>query len=434
MVTHGSRGDVQPFAALAKRLHDSGHSVTLAAPAESTWLAEPYCERVVKVHDGPNLLATDPDVVKGLETGFHGLQGRRRLATTIPKTRRLVREVMDDLAEMAHELAAEGGQSFDVAVHHVSGAGHDVAEFLGVPSALMCPQPYWVRTSSFPDPSFPYRVPRQLNEATYFASKAIWWLFSGSTTRWRRESLGLSRRRQGRFRQADGSPRPVLHPFSPSLLPPATSYPSWVQTTGFWFLPSQTAWRPEPALSDFLDNGQPPVYLGFASTVSSDPRRLAQLVREAVRQAGVRAVVVGGWSGIEADHLGGEIAFVKNAPFDWLFERVAAVVHHGGLGTTGVAMASGRPQVVCPLLPDQRFSARRMNALGVAPAPVHQREMSAEKLAAAIRQAVADDEMARRAMRLAERVRAENGVAAAEQVLLSLAKGAAVSPATREID
>lgn len=428
MITHGSRGDVQPFAALAEALGKAGHTVTLAAPAASAWLAEPFCERLVKLHDGPNELAGDSDVVQGLETMFRGVRGKRQLLETIPKTRRLIKAVLDDIALMAHDIKDSNEQSFDIVVHHVSHAGHDVADFLGVPSVLMCPQPYWVPTSGFQDPSFPCRLPRSLNRTSYVASRTVWWAFSGSTSRWRKKSLGLGRRRGGRFRQLDGSPTTVLQPFSERLLPPATRYPPWVHTTGFWSLSASNGWLPAKALTAFLAAGPPPIYLGFASTVTSVPQRLGRMVREAVQMAQVRAVVAGGWSGISAKDLGPEVILVDEVPFDWLFRRVAVVVHHGGFGTTGTALASGRPQVVCPLMPDQWFAARRMHALGVAPAPIPHRDLAAATLARAIREALNDQEMTTRAEEMARQIRLEDGVAAAVEILESIVRVHQIGP------
>ncbi|PZF82419.1 glycosyltransferase [Jiangella anatolica] len=423
LITHGSRGDVQPFAALASALARAGHTSVLAAPAASAGLGEPFSERVVRLHDGPNELAGDMEVVKGLEAGFRGLHGRRRLLTTVPKTRRLVRAVLDDLSSMARDIVEARREAFDVVVHHVSGGGHDVAEFLGVPSVLMCPQPYWVPTEAFPDPSFRWRPPRQFNRATYVSSRAIWWLFSGSSTQWRRERLGLRSRPGGRFRQVDGSPTTVLHPFSSRLLPPTTSYPPWVHTTGFWSQPAAGTWVPPASLAAFLATGPPPVYVGFASTVTSDPHRLARLVREAVRLARVRAVVVGGWSGMAAADLGDDIAFVDTVPFGWLFPQMAAIVHHGGLGTTGEAMMAARPQVVCPSLPDQRFNAQRLCELGVAAPTSRLREVTAEQLALAIRRAAHDGRLAARAEQLGREISGEDGAVEAVRIVEAIVTG-----------
>ncbi|MGC5010902.1 glycosyltransferase [Streptosporangium sp. DT93] len=111
---------------------------------------------------------------------------------------------------------------------------------------------------------------------------------------------------------------------------------------------------------------------------------------------------------------------LDQAPHDRLFPRMAAIVHHGGSGTTGAALASGRPQVICPFVADQPFWAARAHAAGVVPAPLPQRHLSAQRLAAAIRQATTEETMARRADRLAEAVRGEDGTKAAIAVLESL--------------
>lgn len=422
MITHGSRGDVQPFAALAEALVQAGHESTLIAPEASAWLAKPFCSQVFEVHDGPNVLASDVDVVAGFEAKFHGLRGKRELVKTARKTRRLVRTFLDEIAEIAHELR-NSADRFDILVYHVSIPGHDIAEFLGIPSVVTCPQAYWVPTRTFPDPSFPYRLPQVFNRLSYITSPTILWAFAGSASKWRKAQLGLTRRRFGKLRQADGTPTTVLYAFSKRLLPPAAVYPPSVHTTGFWFLNTSGDWTPPRTLISFLADGPAPVYVGFASSVVSEPHRLAQTIEGAVRRAGARAVVVGGWSGVTAQDFGRDILFVDEAPLDWLFSRVAAVVHHGGLGTTGTALISGRPQVLCPSFPDQWFNARRMHSLGVAPMPVGLRRLRVDNLGEAIRQAICDPRMAAAAEELAPQVRNESGASAAVDVLESLVQG-----------
>lgn len=104
-------------------------------------------------------------------------------------------------------------------------------------------------------------------------------------------------------------------------------------------------------------------------------------------------------------------------PHDYVFPRCAVIVHHGGAGTTAAAVRSGRPQVICPFVGDQPFWGRRMQQLGVAPPPIPQRQLTVETMAAAIRQALDDPQMAVAARRLGEHVRAEDGVAAAVEAL-----------------
>lgn len=130
----------------------------------------------------------------------------------------------------------------------------------------------------------------------------------------------------------------------------------------------------------------------------------------------MRAVVATGWGGItgvDADN----VLVIDQAPHDWLFPRVSAVVHHGGGGTTGAALAAGRPQVVCPFVADQPHWANRMHAIGVAPPPLGQQHLTADRLAEAIRHATGDTALCERAERLGREIRAQNGVQVAVDAL-----------------
>lgn len=421
LITHGSRGDVEPFVALAKALSEAGHDVTLAAPSASVAIGEPYCSRVVRLHDGPNVLADDVEVVRGLETKFRGLRGKGDFVRTTRKTRGLVRTYLDEVAEMTRMMKADG-QTCDVVVHHVTVPGQDVAEYLGAPSVVVCPQTYWVPTRAFADPSLPFRIPRLLNRTSYVTSPLVLWAFAGGHGGWRKAELGVARRRGGKFRQADGSRTTVLHPFTPHLLPAETDYPPWVHTTGFWSLETENGWQPPESLAAFIREGPPPICVTFGSSVGSDPRRLGKQVGEAVRSAGVRAVVVGGWSGLRTADLDEGMMLTNNIPYGWLFSQVSVVVHHGGLGTTGMAIAAGKPQVVCPSIPDQWFNARRMHSLGIAPSPVPQRRLTADGLAKAIQAALSNPAAAVSARQLASQIGAEPGVTAAVRVIESASR------------
>ena len=150
-------------------------------------------------------------------------------------------------------------------------------------------------------------------------------------------------------------------------------------------------------------------------------RRTADVVAEAVGRAGVRAVVATGWGGIAPEVESRDVLVIDQAPHDWLFPQMAAVVHHGGGGTTGAALAAGRPQVVCPFVADQPHWAARMHAIGVAPSPLRQQDLTADRLTTRLIHTVGDPGVRERAEVLGERIRSENGVRTAvdalEQVL-----------------
>jgi sterol 3beta-glucosyltransferase len=190
--------------------------------------------------------------------------------------------------------------------------------------------------------------------------------------------------------------------------------------TGYWFLDDEPDWKPTPDLEEFLRRGVPPIYVGFGSI--GDPTQAEQtteLVISAIRQAGARAVLATGWAGMAHHmHQAEDIFFVKSVPHAWLFPRLAAVVHHGGAGTTAAGFRSGVPSVIIPFTNDQFAWGARAFELGVSPAPIPRKKLTAEKLAQAIR-LVMGEEMRKKARALGEKIRAENGAAEAAQVILN---------------
>ncbi|MFF4414532.1 glycosyltransferase [Streptosporangium sp. NPDC001559] len=410
ILTHGTRGDVQPYAALALALRWEGHEVLLAAPAASAALAEPYGLDFAPLHDGPNTLIDDPEVREAIETNYRGIRGKRVALRVMRRSKPLLARALEDAARVAESGA-------DVVVHAPSIPGQHIAEKLGVPAVPALLQPVWVPTGAFRNPMLPISLPRALNRASYLPFRLMLRFMGGKQLR--EDILHLPRRRGAYdfLRRPGGEPATVLQGFSPHLLPDDVDYPTWVHTTGFWFLPTPPDWEPSAELAAFLDEGEPPVYIGFGSMAGTDPHRLGRIVTQAVKLARVRAVVAAGWGGIRIENPPREMFLLDQAPHDWLFPRMAAVVHHGGSGTTGAALASGRPQVVCPFVADQPFWADRAHTAGVAPPPRPQRRLTAEDLAEAIRRTVTDRAIAERAEQLGRTILTENGAAKAVDVL-----------------
>lgn len=413
ILTLGSRGDVQPFVALAQALANAGHSVRLGTPAASASLVRSYGLRSVPLSDGPVKLSTDPVIRDAFETNLRGLRGKKLAIQLARKYRATMDAVLNDIADAARPGA-------DVVVHHVVLPGQQLGEWLGVPALPVCMQPFWAPTRAFPNPMHALRMPRALNRLSYITSNAWYQLLYGRTRRWRAKTLGLPMRRGYRdlLRRPDGGPATLLQAFSAHLLAPQPAdYPPWIHTTGFWRLPAPPDWTPPGDLSEFLERDNPPIYIGFGSMSGVDPERTGRVIREAVRLAGARAVIATGWGGIATSQEDENLLFLRDVPHDWLFKRVSAVVHHAGSGTSGAALAAGRPQVVCPFFVDQPYFAQRMHALGVAPAPLHQRDLEPTKLAHAIEDAVSNPFRANTARELGRRVRAEGGVEQAVRII-----------------
>jgi sterol 3beta-glucosyltransferase len=216
----------------------------------------------------------------------------------------------------------------------------------------------------------------------------------------------------------------VLHAVSPAVLPRPTDWPPSAQVTGYWFTDGPASTAGDVAAPDELavGGGEPLVFVGFGSMAGPDPADTTEIVVRALRMAGVRGVLAGGWGGMHEVAVP-DVFLAGEVPHEVVFDRSAVIVHHGGAGTTAAAVRAGRPQVVCPFVGDQPFWGARMRELGVAPAPIAQRHLSAPRLAAAIRRALDDAAMSTAARRLGEQVRAESGTAVAVDALERIAAG-----------
>lgn len=416
IMTLGTRGDVQPFVALGRGLLAAGHEVVLTAPHRFAGFVAGHGVPFAGVDDGPMRLMDDvanTDVIEG------GMRARLRQARTMPS---MFTQVLEDCWAVASQGAGAGA---DVVVHNGQIiAGQHVAEALGVPALLALPIPMFVPTKQFPWPGvdFPGWLPAVANRATFLGMKAPAAMFGRVVDRWREHTLGLPRRR-GRHdpvRRPDNGPTPVLHAFSPAVLPPPPDWSDSVITTGYWVLPPSGDALPG-RVEDFLNAGAPPVFVGFGSMSGRDPQRSTAEVLEAARRARTRLVIGTGWGGLADSTSSDDVLMVDEVDYQQLFPRVSAVVHHGGAGTSGAAFAAGRPQVVCPFAVDQPFWARLAQQRGVAPAPVPQRHLAASRLATAITTATGDPDMARTAERLGHLVQAEDGVSVAVTALERIA-------------
>ncbi len=201
------------------------------------------------------------------------------------------------------------------------------------------------------------------------------------------------------------------------MIPRPADWPDSLHVTGYWFLDPPAGWEPPRDLLDFLDSGLRPVYVGFGSMLSKKPEETADVVLKALERSGQRGVLSSGWGGLRKNNLPPSVYMVGSIPHGWLFPRMAAVVHHGGAGTTGAGLSAGVSSILTPFFGDQPFWGRKVHELGVGPRPIPRRKLTAEGLAQAIRTAVSDPTILKNAADLGERIRAEDGIARAVAVI-----------------
>ena len=197
---------------------------------------------------------------------------------------------------------------------------------------------------------------------------------------------------------------------SPALIPKPKDWGPHISISGFYFLSLASSFTPAPDLAAFLAAGPPPVYIGFGSIVVDDPNAMTKLIFEAVKKTGQRALVSKGWGGFGADALGipEDVFMLGNVPHDWLFKHVSCVVHHGGAGTTAAGIALGKPTVIVPFFGDQPFWGAMVARAGAGPLPVPSKQLTADKLVAAILEALKPNTL-QRAQGLGARIGTEKG-------------------------
>ena len=406
ILTAGSRGDIQPYVALAKGLQQAGFDVTLATDLAFNTLVTSHGVRFASIR------APFAQMMQNDE-GKAALAGKKRIG--LKQIQTMLRQMMDDAWEIAQQVQP------DMVLYHPKPlAGYHIADKLGVPGILAIALPAYSPTDDFFSPVFGGgNYGRLLNRLSHLLYLKVSLLpYRRFLNRWRKEQLNLPPFSSDLVMREQ--PVPILYAYSPAVVPIPNDWRGNVNVTGYWFLDSAEAWEPPSELSAFLEKGEAPLYLGFGSMAAPDSPGITHVILEAVRQSNKRAILATGWggiSGLESLNISGNIHLLKSAPHDWLFPRCSAVVHHGGAGTTGAGLRAGKPTIICPFFGDQPFWGKQIYKLGAGPNPIRQKRLSINRLRQAILEATSNARMRRSAESIGKRIRAENGVAQAVEIV-----------------
>ncbi|MFA7767880.1 glycosyltransferase [Streptomyces sp. NRRL S-448] len=350
LVAYGSRGDIEPMLGLAGQLRESGAEVRMCAPPDFAGLVEAAGVALTPIGRPVR------EMVKGAVTGTaprppEGLAERAAAvtATTYEAVTAAAAAGCDAVVATGLFPAAAGARS--------------VAEKLGVPYVFVAYFPSYLPSPHHPPSALPgWPFPPEVSD-----NQALWDLDAGNQNVLFGTGLNAHRATVGLppvddFRDYVLTGRPWLA--ADPALGPWQEHPGLdVVQTGAWFRPGGL---PLPAgLEAFLDAGPPPVYVGFGSMPVRDPQDVARAAVGAVRAQGRRVLLSGGWAELALTDDQDDCFRVGEADHHALFPRVAAVVHHGGAGTTATAARAGTPQVVIPQMADQPYWAGRVAALGI---------------------------------------------------------------------
>ncbi len=207
--------------------------------------------------------------------------------------------------------------------------------------------------------------------------------------------------------------------------------PEWrgrAELTGYWFLDRSADWQPPAQLEAFLRDGTPAVYAGFGSMTMKNPDVALDAIVTAVERVDCRAVISAGWAGLQPQRISNCIDATNDMPHDWLFPRMASIVHHGGAGTSAAALRAGRPSVVIPFFSDQPFWGRWLERIGATAKPLPIKRLSADELAKAIDLTLTSRTLREAAEGLGTRIRQEDGVARAAELVEQAALHRAHTP------
>lgn len=416
----GTRGDIQPAIALGLGLKNAGHAVKLVSFGDFASLVRSY---------GLDFCPVRADLAESTRRF-----SRAALFDSGAMAVRFIPEVIRAFRGMVEGLTRdfwETGQNADLIIggpasNWMAGAA---AEKLGISYIDSCVQPL-AATRQFPTIFWPSQpaafsgrgLKGAFNLFTYgFVQQLTWIALRGLVNRCRVKVLGLSALRfDGNACWPQRFSQLVLAGFSELVVPRPPEWDPKIHITGFWFLDTPN-YTPPAALQAFLEAGPPPVYIGFGSMPSKDPSSLAALAVSALHMAGQRGVIHTGRGVLGQGMAGkgdtGDIFHLDSAPHDWLFPRMAAVVHHGGSGTTAAGLRAGVPSILIPAATDQLLWAQRVAALGLGPKPILRPRLNAGRLVEAIIRATRDSSLRSRTVTFGEKIRAEDGVARAVEIV-----------------
>ena len=208
---------------------------------------------------------------------------------------------------------------------------------------------------------------------------------------------------------------PFTYCWSPALVPKRADWPSYIDVCGFFFR-DEPKYTPPGDIERYIRDGPPPVYIGFGSIVIGEPAKVTSMILDAVRTLGIRAIISRGWSnlGEGLPSTSKNVLFIGDCPHEWLFQYVAAVVHHGGAGTAACGLRNACPTTIVPFFGDQPFWGNMIAAAGAGPNPIPHKSLTTQNLTDAISFCLTPEAKSA-AQGIASRMANEHGVSATVQ-------------------
>jgi sterol 3beta-glucosyltransferase len=410
ILTAGTRGDTQPYIALGVALKQQRFTVRIATFEAYRSLVESYQLDFVPIKG-------DISQVASSEIGKKGMQADNPLKVFLSfnKMRSLVLQLQKDFYNAC--LDSDG-----IIYHPGAPIGYFYAQQQKIPGILAIPFPM-VPTHEYPAVIF-YNAPRLGKWFNFFSHKIlekIMWSAAGPAVKqfWQTEFDCVPPDFGCPYGSQNTQKYPTVISCSNAVFPRPMEWSAHIHQSGYWFLDDTADWKVPNDLQEFLSTGKPPVYIGFGSL--GDPaaaQRTTLLAVKALAESGQRGILATGWSGMKRiDNLSRDFFILESAPHSWLFPRMAAVVHHGGAGTTAEGFRAGIPSIIVPFSNDQFAWGQKAFKLGVGPKPIPRKKLTAEALSNAIDLALTD-KIRNAARDLGTKIRLEKGAQDSAKAIL----------------
>jgi sterol 3beta-glucosyltransferase len=406
ITTVGSRGDLQPFISLGLGLKNAGYDVLIISAKNEEDFVRNY---------GLDFYALDVDIQELMEGNSNvqemtkGNNPLKFILTHLKGSKNL----KDIMVKTQGEIWSATQDADLIVFHPGMPIGFFIAQVSNKKSVLLNPFPV-VATKDYPSILF-YTFPRfgrVFNSLTHTIFYKVFWALAKSAVVefWKANIKKVVDFSVSPIIQQIKSGRPVINAYSPLIFKPALEWSGNVQTVGSLTIEDESNFTPTKDLLDFINNGEPPIFIGFGSMKDINSfTKTFEIITEALSKTNQRAVIGLGWtknsfSGLIPDN----IFLIENIPFTWLFPQMKMVIHHGGAGTTAAGLIAGRPTIIIPHIADQPAWGQRIYELGVGSKPITKKNLSVDNLSKAIKFAL-QPKIVNAANQLGQSMRMEHG-------------------------
>lgn len=397
IICAGSRGDFQPYVALAQRLKILGEEVRISGFSQFENFVRGYGIDYVPIEVAYEELGVDPKMLKQAGSADNPL----KMILTFNKMKKYGAQI----AKQTYD-SLEGS---DLIVYHPGCViGYFAAQEMNIPSVLATPFPMNKTEEYLSVVTYGKARPTRINKKiSYKMIQGMLWLASSNTVKqhWKERFGRVPKNFKSPYEKISKDHIAMVS-CSNFVFPRPKDWNKNIYQSGYWFVEENKEYKPSKELEAFINNGEKPVYIGFGSVFDSDEKdKIVKIIIDALKKCGKSGIISGMG---KVDNLSNNIIAVDGIPHTWLFEKVSVVCHHGGAGTTAAGFRAGVPSVIIPFSNDQFAWAHRAFDLGVGAKPIYKKDLTVDKLAEGINYALNKD-IIERAEILSKNIALEDG-------------------------